>query len=64
LAELEFKLGESSESIIKTAVINPSVAFKLGEAALFSAIESMLNGGLMERRNDNRLSRESAELRR
>ena len=60
LAELEFKLGENSESIIKTAVVNPAVSFKLGEAALIAAIESMRNGGLTERRNESRLSMETA----
>ena len=42
--------------IIKTAVVNPAVAFTLGEAALIAAIESMRNGGLTERRNESRLS--------
>lgn len=60
---MEFQLGATSEPLIKTAVANPAVAFKLGEAALVAAIESMHNGGLMERKNQNRLSRDSMELR-
>ena len=59
MAELEYKLGESSEEIIKKAVSNPAVAFKLGGTALISAIESINNGGLMELKNGSRLARES-----
>lgn len=57
LAELEFRLGKSSEEIIRTAVCNPAVAFRLGEAALIGAIESMFNGGLTERKNDSKLAK-------
>jgi hypothetical protein len=57
LAELEFKLGESSEEIIKKAVSNPAVAFKFCRTSLISAIESINNGGLMELKNGSRLAR-------
>lgn len=63
LAELEHRLGAHSEETIKVAVENPEVAFKMGSVALLGAIESLFSGGIMERKNESRLSRESAELR-
>jgi hypothetical protein len=59
LAELELKLGETSEEIIKNAISYPAISLKLGGATLISAIESISNGGLMERKNGSRLARES-----
>ena len=49
--------------MIKLAVENPAISFKMGSVALLGAIESLFTGGIMERKNESRLSRESAELR-
>lgn len=63
LAELENKLGQQSQDNIKLAVQNPAIAFRLGSPALLSAIESISIGGLIERKNESRMSIEGAELR-
>lgn len=49
--------------MIKLAVENPAISFKMGSVALLGAIESLFTGGIMERKNESRLSQESAELR-
>lgn len=48
---------------MKLAVHNPATSFKLGSPALLLAIESLFTGGLNERKNENKVSIESMELR-
>lgn len=38
LAELEHRLGQEAQETVRTAVENPAVAFKMGNAALLAAI--------------------------
>ena len=60
---MEHRLGGKSQEIMKLAVHNPATSFKLGSPALLLAIESLLTGGLNERKNENKVSIESMELR-